>query len=151
MQEEKERLDRRVVDATEPMIEVADPAKQVPEEEVVPEVVEEPMEGDDQVRKLVEDKIAKIEMETELIRAIRDAAESPDVSEVYSPPRVTTTATSMGLKAGEAMDLLTGWDFTLKRHRDAALAYVKRARPSLLIGSPECTMFSMLQKSPCRL
>ena len=43
------------------------------------------------------------------------------------------------------MDLLTGWDFTLSRHREAALAYVKKAKPSLLIGSPECPMFSMLQ------
>ena len=51
----------------------------------------------------------------------------------------------MGLRPGEAMDLLTGWDFTLKRHREAAMAYMKRVKPNLLIGSPECTMCSALQ------
>lgn len=51
----------------------------------------------------------------------------------------------MGLKPGEAMDLLTGWDFTLPRHRCAALKYIRVVKPRLLIGSPECTFFSALQ------
>ncbi len=43
------------------------------------------------------------------------------------------------------MDMVTGWDFTLKRHRDAAWEYIRRVKPLLIIGSPECTMFSSLQ------
>ena len=43
------------------------------------------------------------------------------------------------------MDLLTGWDFDLIRHQEAALAYVDRVKPKLIIGSPMCTYFSSLQ------
>ena len=51
----------------------------------------------------------------------------------------------MGLSTGEAMDLTTGWDFTLQRHREAALEYVRKAKPKLVIGSPQCRMFSSMQ------
>ena len=42
---------------------------------------------------------------------------SIDVTEMYSPPRVTARATEMGLKAGEAFDLTTGWDFRREEDR----------------------------------
>lgn len=42
---------------------------------------------------------------------------SVDVAEMYSPPRVTEEARKFGLNAGEAMDLVTGWDFSLADHR----------------------------------
>ena len=48
---------------------------------------------------------------------------SVDVTEVYSPPRVTLEAKKFGLKSGEAWDLTTGWDSTKKEHRDAAVKY----------------------------
>ena len=41
------------------------------------------------------------------------------------------------------MDLTTGWNF--RRNREAAIEYVRRAKPKLLIGSPMCSMFSALQ------
>ena len=34
----------------------------------------------------------------------------------------------------------------MERHRAAALEYIRRVKPKLIIGSPECTMFSTLQK-----
>ena len=43
------------------------------------------------------------------------------------------------------MDLITGWDFTIYRHRRAAVEHVRKVKPKLIIGSPECTMFSTLQ------
>ena len=49
------------------------------------------------------------------------------------------------MKTGMAMDLTTGWDFTIERHREAARQYLKKAKPALLIGSPMCKMFSSLQ------
>ena len=53
-----------------------------------------------------------------MIRDLRRLAD--DVAELYSPPRVTAEAPRWGLKAGEAMDLLTGWDFrTLEDRRRA--------------------------------
>ena len=38
-----------------------------------------------------------------------------DVSEVYSPPRVTIMATKTGLTPGSAMDLRTGYDFNQEK------------------------------------
>ena len=81
--------------------------------------------------------------ETEITKALCQCW--VDVAEVYSPPRVTSMGEKMGLVTGYAMDLTTGWDFTLEQHREAALEYVKIMKPRLLIGSPMCTMFSALQ------
>ena len=41
-----------------------------------------------------------------------------DVTEVYSPPRITTMAKKTGLNAGSAMDLRTGYDFTTQKDRE---------------------------------
>ena len=68
-----------------------------------------------------------------------------DITEMYSPPRVTVEGEKFGLKAGEAMDLSTGWDFRRKDHRDLAMRHVLEKKPKLVIGSPMCTMFSVLQ------
>ena len=45
---------------------------------------------------------------------------SVDVAELCSPPRVTVEAQKFGLKTGEAMDILTGWDFTKDEHKRMA-------------------------------
>lgn len=71
---------------------------------------------------------------------------SVDIAEMYSPPRVTAEARTFGLKVGEAMDLTTGWDFSLEEHKDMALKYIEENKPKLIIGSPMCTMFSPLQR-----
>ena len=70
---------------------------------------------------------------------------SIDVMEIYSPPRVTVQASKHGLRAGEALDLITGFDFNKKEDRDRAWEIVKRDEPMLVVGSPECKMFSSLQ------
>ena len=59
-----------------------------------------------------------------------------DVAEVYSPARVTKVAHKMGLEAGEAFDLTNGWDFRLERHRKAAMEYIRRVKPKLVIWEP---------------
>ena len=69
----------------------------------------------------------------------------PDVAELCSPPRTSLGAQQFGLAPGVAMDLRTGWDFTLHRHRQAALEYVRRVKPLLIIVSPECTQLRQLQ------
>ena len=43
------------------------------------------------------------------------------------------------------MDLLTGWDFDKAEDREMAEWYVRTHKPTFLIGSPMCTMFSQLQ------
>ena len=43
------------------------------------------------------------------------------------------------------MDLTTGWNFSLREHREVAEEYVRKTKPILVIGSPECRLFSQLQ------
>ena len=68
-----------------------------------------------------------------------------DMAEVFSPPRVTAEGKNWGFRIGEAMDLLTGWDFNKLSDRKRAQAYIEKYRPRLIIGSPSCTAFSQLQ------
>ncbi len=64
-----------------------------------------------------------------------------------SPPRVMLEAQKFGPQAGEAVDLITGWDFSTKFDQDRATQYLKTIhRPKLVIGSPTCKMFSQLQR-----
>ena len=43
------------------------------------------------------------------------------------------------------MDLITGYDFNLEEDRQRAWAAIDRDKPELVVGSPECNMFSNLQ------
>ena len=74
------------------------------------------------------------------------------VCEVYSPPRVAAQAKSHhGLRQGWSLDLTVNdedglpWDFNNPQKRMKAEAMLKRDRPGLLIGSPMCTAFSIIQ------
>ena len=73
-----------------------------------------------------------------------------DVSEVFSPPRVAAMAAKMGLVPGSSMDITTTdetgepWNFSIKRMRDKAEAKLMKEKPLLLVGSPECRMFSQM-------
>ena len=76
------------------------------------------------------------------------------VSEIYSPPRVTAAATinpDVGVGAGFAMDLTTKdengqpWDFDDPRQRRRAIDKINAEKPFVVIGSPMCTAFSLLQ------
>ena len=73
-----------------------------------------------------------------------------EVSEVYSPPRVTEMATSMGLRAGWALDITTTdqdgreWDFNQFEMRNRAIRKVLQDKPMVLIGSPMCIAFCQL-------
>ena len=51
-----------------------------------------------------------------------------------------------GLRAGSSFDLTNGWDFNIAEHRRKAWSTVKDESPYLLVGSPPCTYFSMLQE-----
>ena len=75
-----------------------------------------------------------------------------DVSEIYSPPRVTAMAEKMGLRAGWALDLVEvdpedglPWDFSTQAKREKALRKIKTDKPFVLIASPMCGPFSALQ------
>ena len=85
-------------------------------------------------------------MRRERSKSIRAA-----VSEIYSPPRVTTATKllpELRIIPGFALDLTTAdtdgqlCDFDSKVMRERALKKVREERPLLLIGSPMCTVFS---------
>ncbi len=61
-----------------------------------------------------------------------------------SPPCVTKEVAKCGFNVGEAMDLTTGWGFSIEEDRVAAENYTVEKKPLLLVGSPLCTMFSKL-------
>ena len=71
-----------------------------------------------------------------MISALVDRLMNVDVTEMCSPPRVTIQAQKFGLRAGDAWDLSTGWDFSNPRHREAAMKYVKEKKPLVVIGGP---------------
>ena len=58
---------------------------------------------------------------------------------------MTAKGRNWGFRVGEAMDLLTGWDFNKRADRKRAQEYIAKYRPKLIIGSPSCTAFSQLQ------
>ena len=74
-----------------------------------------------------------------------------DITELYSPPRVTEMAVRIGLSAGFAMDLTTvddqgrPWDFSQEECRSRAKAAIAASKPLLVIGSPMCTAYSVMQ------
>ncbi|CAE7419175.1 unnamed protein product, partial [Symbiodinium pilosum] len=78
-------------------------------------------------------------------RVVAASFNKVDVAEVYSPPRVTKRARLLGLRPGWALDLSTGWDFSKRAHRRAALSLLSKTRPAVLILSPPCCVFSPLR------
>ena len=80
----------------------------------------------------------------------RDAVESlnelasTDVSEMFSPERVTKVCKQYGLNPGAAM-ITNGYNFDLAADRAKAWKSVVEDEPMLVIGSPPCTFFTRLQ------
>ncbi len=78
------------------------------------------------------------------------------VSEVYSPPRVTSALkhmTDSGLMPGVALDITTAdpadgepWDFDRADKRKRARELLRQQRPLFLIGSPMCTRWCSWQR-----
>ena len=67
------------------------------------------------------------------------------ITEVYSPESVARKSVEFGLVAGSSVDLTNGWESTRAGHGRAAWIQVGKDDPYLLVGSPPCTRFSVLQ------
>ena len=87
-------------------------------------------------------------------RRERTKAPKTIVSEIYSPPKVTSVAKlcpSFGILPGFALDLSTSdtdgraWDFNHDDMQARAWAKIKSEQPMLLIGTPMCTALSAWQ------
>ena len=79
-------------------------------------------------------------------RILTAAISVVDITEAYSPVRVAAVAAKFGLTPGASFDLTNGWDFNRDSHRTKAWKLIKEQDPYCIIGSPPCTMFSMLQE-----
>ena len=84
--------------------------------------------------------------ELERISRVIGEACSVDVMEVYSPERVASYCKEFGLAPGSSLDLSNGFDFDTHQDRQRACEIVHRDIPLLIIGSPPCTYFSMLNE-----
>ena len=71
---------------------------------------------------------------------------STDVVEVFSPERVGQACARYGLQQGTAMDIKSGYDFDLAADWARCWAKIEKEQPTLIIGSPPCTLFSRLQE-----
>ena len=74
-------------------------------------------------------------------------SEGDDIAEVFSVPRVSVAARAAGLRASISLDVLTGDDLSTFAGRRRAVHLVEARRPLLLILSPPCTMFSILNRN----
>ena len=75
-----------------------------------------------------------------------------DVSEVYSPKRISKVAGEQGLREGWAVDLTEvdpddgmPWDFSVQEKRDKAKRKIDNDEPFMVILCPMCGPFSALQ------
>ena len=80
-----------------------------------------------------------------VLNKLQQSIRALDMCEMYIAPRVAEEAKKYKLKVGEFMDLTTGWDFSKAADRRKAEEYIEANKPLLVIGSPECTLFSSLQ------
>eukprot|EP00971_Amphidinium_carterae_P289170 5741859-Amphidinium_carterae.2 len=69
-----------------------------------------------------------------------------DVAEFFGPGRFTSQAHLFDLLPGTAMDIRTGYDFGLEEDRERARLRITTEKPALLVGSPLCIAFSMMQR-----
>ena len=69
-----------------------------------------------------------------------------DIVEIYSPERVNRLATKFGLTPGASMDLTNGFDFDKIEDQERAWKSIRESKPTVVIGSPPCTYFSLLQE-----
>ena len=69
-----------------------------------------------------------------------------DVTEIFSPERVTKLCKKYHLVPGDSFDLRTGYDLSDEETQALVVNKIDKSRLALVIGSPPCTMFSRLQQ-----
>ena len=71
--------------------------------------------------------------------------ETVDLTELFSPPRLTGKCELFGLKPGSAIDLRTDPNLGLRKSEDVKRLWhvLEKEQPLLVVRSPPCTMFSV--------
>jgi len=67
------------------------------------------------------------------------------IGEVFSPDRFTQRSPKHGMQPGKAFDLRLGHQFLCPKQRRKCLDHVLNNSYDLIVVTPPCTMFSMLQ------
>ena len=88
-----------------------------------------------------------------LVHGVSRGDAAAKVAELYSPPRVTAELgrlPHMSLVGGPTFDLRkdangVAWDFRRADHRRRAREQIREEQPFIVIGSPPCTDFCMIQ------
>ena len=75
------------------------------------------------------------------------------VMEVFSPERVVPIATEAGMTGCGSFDIRIrdpgdgkSWDFNKADRRSKLWEIIKKEKPTVIIGSPECNPFSILHR-----
>ena len=77
----------------------------------------------------------------------------PDVAEIFSPLRMTRIVQKLGMKAGFALDLTTcdeqgvPYDLSKLAMQQKSLEFLEKVKPTMLISSTPCAMFSTMQNA----
>lgn len=67
------------------------------------------------------------------------------IAEICNPKRFGKHADYFGLRAGQAFDLELGWNLLDRKQQSYVRSYILTEKPGLVVLSPPCTKFSMLQ------
>ena len=78
---------------------------------------------------------------------IQHKYEGDAVMEVFCPPRLVAEAQSRGLQASISLDKDTGWDGSVASEKQRAQHLLRSHQPWLLLTSPECRMYSIMQRN----
>ena len=107
--------------------------------------------------RFAQDKLSALGFDDQMRRGVafdlcRLGLESPDVMEVFSPPRFTAEAQLFGLRPGLSIDLETrkrngdSWDLTQESDLREVLGLIRSEEPWFVTGGPPCESFSSLQR-----
>ena len=69
-----------------------------------------------------------------------------DITEVFSPERVTNICSKYGLVAGDSFDLRDGYDLSDEKTQAMVVKRIMSTGPTLDIGSLPCTALSRIQQ-----
>ena len=115
--------------------------------------VDEASDLTDVINKGTHQRITEKERARRLCMIMDDEQMKKTVTELFSPPRVNQEIKNemIDLTAGTSFDLtmdaVTGesWDFLRSDHRRKCWKCLREEDPWIVIGSPPCTPFSLLQ------
>ena len=79
-------------------------------------------------------------------KAVQRSMRKMVVAEAYSMPRVTKLVQEMGHESAGAYDINNGFDFTTKADRRRCFEELVRMDPDVLLVSPPCGPFSIIQE-----